>query len=460
MKHYLVAILAVLMAPTVFGAQAEDPFGAQEGINPTPCGSVQEGSLTVAEVVDIALCSNPQTREVWANSRYQAAQVGIARSAYLPTISAALATSRDRYSGISTTREQSAGLALSWLLFDLGGRDSTLESARQLLTAVSASRDSTVQLVSQSAVQAYYQVRAAEAALAAARLSETAYQESYKAAEARYRVGSATPVDKLQAQTANSQSRLIRIQAEGALRTAQGNLATIMGRDAHRPVMLASQLETAPETGFEQDVETLIASARERRPDLVAAEARVRAAEADVLAARSAGMPTVGLGVTTGKSRTDSLPWDSSSSIGVTVSIPIFSGYSSSYKIKAAEAQVDARLASRERLRLQVAQDVWNAYQSLVTANQSLRSTADLLVSAELSERVTRGRYESGVGSILDLLNAQSALATARQQRVQAMFDWNVSRTTLAFAMGNLDMDMLNRLTGIKNGSNKSVTQP
>jgi outer membrane protein TolC len=96
-----------------------------------------------------------------------------------------------------------------------------------------------------------------------------------------------------------------------------------------------------------------------------------------------------------------------------------------------------------ERVRLQVALDVWNAYQNLITATQSLRTTADLLNSAEQSERVALGRYQAGVGSILDVLNAQSALASARQQRIQSTFDWNVSRATLAQAMGNLDGNLL-----------------
>ncbi len=97
-------------------------------------------------------------------------------------------------------------------------------------------------------------------------------------------------------------------------------------------------------------------------------------------------------------------------------------------------------------MRLQVSLDVWTAYQNLVTANQSLRSTADLIASAERSEQVTLGRYKNGVGSILDLLTAQSALATARQQRVAALYEWNVSRTALAFAVGNLDMELIDRL--------------
>lgn len=459
MKRYAIVLLAVLSVPTLVAATPGDPFGVQEGIDPTPCHPTQEASLTIADAVDLALCANPQTREAWANARYQAAQVGIARGAFLPAFSADLAAGRNRYSGAPSTREQSAGVALSWLVFDFGGRDATLESARQLLAATSASRDGTIQAVFQSAVQAYYQVRAAEAALTAAQLSETTYQESYKAAEARHRVGSATLADRLQAQTAYSQASLARIQAEGYLRVSLGNLATILGRDAHHPITLATAPTNMPDAGFEQNVEALVAMARERRPDLAAAEARILAAEADAAAARATGMPSVSLGIAAGKSRTDGLPWESNSFVGLTVSIPIFSGYTTNYKIKAAEAQVDARLASRERLRLQVALDVWSAYQNLATANQSLRSTADLLASAEQSERVTRGRYEAGVGSILDLLTTQSSLAAARQQRVQALFNWNVSRTTLAFAIGNLDMEMLNRLTGAMTNTTNAVTQ-
>ena len=91
-----------------------------------------------------------------------------------------------------------------------------------------------------------------------------------------------------------------------------------------------------------------------------------------------------------------------------------------------------------DALHLQVALDVWNAYQNLATATQTIRTTADLLASAEQSERVALGRYKAGVGNILDVLNSQSALAAARMQRIQAMLDWRVSRATLAKAVGSI----------------------
>ena len=134
--------------------------------------------------------------------------------------------------------------------------------------------------------------------------------------------------------------------------------------------------------------------------------------------------------------------------VGCYLSVPLFSGYAPTYRIRVAEARVEAQNAQLKRLRLQVALDVWTAYQNLTTATQSLRTTADLLNSAEQSERVALGRYKAGVGSILDVLNAQSALASARQQRIQSAFNWNISRATLAQAMGNLDENLLQDLSG------------
>ena len=91
---------------------------------------------------------------------------------------------------------------------------------------------------------------------------------------------------------------------------------------------------------------------------------------------------------------------------------------------------------------------MWTRYQTLLRANQTIRTTIDLLASAEQSERVALGRYKAGVGNILDVLNAQSALAAARTQRIQATLDWHVSRAALAKAVGSLDGSLLNPATG------------
>ena len=482
-KRLAICTLFFLCSGMAIAGESSDPFGTEalvppkpvlslpkepasqsNGMASDPCAKTLPGeALNLADVVNLALCNNPQTREAWANARVQAAQVGVSRASYLPSASLTASGERSWVDTAPAVNQHSIGLSLSYLLYDFGARDANLENARQLLNAASATQDSTVQTVFLSAVQAFYQTQATLAALDAANESERAAKGSFAAAEARYIAGSATPADKLQAQTAYSQATLNRITADGNLKNAKGTLANILGWDANRNVPLAAterlhaslspqekwgdsgQAENEALKIFERDVAALIEEARQRRPDLSAAASQVKAAEANADAARAADKPTVSLAASANQ---NSVAGNSSrgSSVGITLNVPIFSGYAPTYRIRAAEAQVEAKNAQLERLRLQVALDVWTAYQNLTTATQSLRSTADLLNSAEQSERVALGRYKAGVGNMLDVLNAQSALASARQQRIQSTFNWNISRATLAQAMGSLDTNLLETL--------------
>lgn len=402
-------------------------------------------ALTLAEVVDLALCHNPQTREAWANARYQAAQVGVAQSAYLPSLNLSVSSSRN--SGSSTFQgggdqrynQTQATLSADYLLYDFGGRAANLENARQLVAALNATQDASLQAVFLAAVQAYYQWFAAQAQVAAANDSERAAGESLKAAIARQQVGTATPADRLQAQTALSQATLTRIRAENDARNAQGNLAFALGLPADQAISLVPPPQIKPDARFERDVAALIDAAKRRRPDLAAAQAQVLAAKAGVASARAAGMPSISLFASHDNSHSSLFDPAQSNTLGVSVSVPLFSGFGSHYRVSAAKAQVLARRAQRDALALQVGLDVWRAYQALQTENQALRAAADLLASASESEQMARGRYRAGVGTIVDLLNAQSALASARGQQVQELYNWRLARVSLAQAMGQLD---------------------
>ncbi len=407
-----------------------------------PCPAANT-ALDLSAVVNLALCNNPQTQEMWANALAQSAQVGVTQAGYYPAISA-------NASGNRTTPGNSArslGLSLSYLLYDFGARAANLENARQLLVAANATQDNMVQTVFLAAVSAYYQMRATQAGYDASLISERAAQESAAAAQARYLAGSATPADKLAAKTAYSQAVLNRITAEGVMKIAQGNLANLLGLDANREVALvAAQSQPLSDGGMEQNIALLIEQARAQRPDLLAASANLKAAQAGTDAARAAGLPSLALTASTSQSNSAGLN-TRGSSLGLNLSVPLFSGYAPSYRIRAAEAQVDARQAQLERIRLQIALDVWTAYQNLATATQNRHTTADLLTSAEQSERVALGRYQAGAGIMLDLLLAQTTLAGARQQRIQADLNWNIARATLAQSMGGLSSALLHPLS-------------
>lgn len=451
--------LLLVGGDVAIAAEVADPFGTQALIPPKPSLHLNDAAgdpcatqavarpLNLLGVVNLALCSNPQTRAAWANARAQAAQLGLSKANYLPDLALSAAANLNKSGSNATVAQSNIGVTLSYLLYDFGARAANLDNARQLLTAASASQDSAVQSVFLSSVQAYYQTQATQAALDAATESEFVAGESLAAAEARYKVGNATPADKLQAQTAYSQATLNRIIATGSLKNAQGMLANMLGLDANQNVPLVTANTTAMPNNFENDIDVLIATARQQRPDLQAAAAQVKAAQANVDAARATGLPTISLSASANQLNNQNTN-SHGTAVGINLSVPLFSGYAPSYRVRAAEAQVEIKNSQLEQLRLQVALDVWTAYQNLATATQSLRTTADLLNSAEQSERVALGRYKAGVGSMLDNLAAQSALAGAHQQRVQSTFNWNISRATLAQALGGLDASLLQTLSG------------
>jgi TolC family type I secretion outer membrane protein len=446
-------LLTVAFAPAWAGGLA-DPFDTEAmaplkpslrlaaRVGEAPCATaLPTTALTAVDAVDLALCNHPQTREVWASARAQAALVGVAQGGWLPSLDASAGATRFQNENNPFTRT-SAALTLSWLLVDFGQRSANVENARQLLNAAAATQDATVQTLFLAALQTYYAAQATQAAVVSANEAERAAGESFRAADARYAVGGATPADRLQAQTALSQATLNRIRAEGEARNALGALANALGFGAQQAMVLADLPAAPTETAFQQQVDALINEAQARRPDLRAAEAQVKAAEAGVDLARAQGRPTISLAA--GPS------WQESAgvitrgnSIGLSLNVPLFAGFDTTYRVRSAAAQAEVRAAQRDRIKNQVALDVWRAYQSLTAATQSLKTTADLVASAEQSAKVALGRYKAGVGTVLDLLTAQSALASARMQRIQAQLDWNVYRATLAQAIGALDYTLL-----------------
>ncbi|MFN0161087.1 MAG: TolC family protein [Burkholderiales bacterium] len=452
-------LLAICTAALPVPASAVDPFGTDRlapanqgapwngGDDACPRLAATTGALTLAGVIERALCHHPQTRQSWTAARNQAAQVGRNRAAYLPevTIDGQAGASRTwpRNGGAVSQESTSASATVSYLLFDFGARDANFDTARQLLEAANWSHNATLQSVFLAAIQSYYQLFATGANVEAALQAEKASEESMKAAETRYRVGTGTPADRLQAKTAFSQARLTRTRAEGERRVAAGVLANAIGLDADAEVDLASPRIQAPDPATDARVRELVDYARMLRPDLAAAEAKVQAARAQVRVALAAGKPTVSLTGSAGLSDSNSASLASSGAVGISVSFPLFTGYRNTYDIRSAQIQVEAREADRDQLRNQVSLDVWRAYQSLATERTALVNAEDLLQSALESENVARGRYKAGAGTFIDLLNAQSAAASARFQSVQARYNWHLAKAALASALGTLDLAAL-----------------
>jgi outer membrane protein TolC len=126
-------------------------------------------------------------------------------------------------------------------------------------------------------------------------------------------------------------------------------------------------------------------------------------------------------------------------SLNFGVQIPVFTGFSNHYDVQAASEQYQAALARAAATKEQVIEQVFTSYYTLRTSTDRVRTSRSLLASATQSETVARERYREGGGSIVALLIAQSALASARAQEVDARWQWRAALAQLAHDVGVLD---------------------
>jgi outer membrane protein len=401
--------------------------------------------LTLAEVVDIGLRNNPATRLSWANARAAAAAYGSERGAYFPTVDGDVTATRLKTvasQGRSAVTQSvlSPSLNLSYLLFDFGGRSGNVGTARNDLIAANFTHNATLQTVVLQIQSAYFQYVANRALLQAQRITAREARTNLTAAEERNRVGVATIADVLQARTAVSQAELAAQTTEGGVQTSRGALALALGLPANLPYDVDSAAGQLPVAVLADSVDTLIARAVQARPDLAAAQAEFDASRAQISVARASRLPSLVLNGTGGRTYTSSLPQGGNNyTVSLGLRIPLFAGFSRIYDQRQAVALSDAAAARADALGQRVVFEVFSSYHALQTAARRVRTTNDLIASAEQSSEVALGRYRAGVGSVLDLLSAQTALADARAQQVLARLEWNTSLAQLAHDTGILD---------------------
>jgi outer membrane protein len=396
------------------------------------------------DLVDLALRNSPQTRIAWAQARSAAADLGSRKGAYYPTIVGDLTSTKTKGSAVGglftfETTTYNPFLALNWVLFDFGGRKATVEAARQALIAADFSHNAAIQDVVLEVEQAYYQYLNARVLAEAERAAVKEAEASLDAAEHRRAAGLSTIADVLQAKTGLSQARLSLQTVEGQIETIHGSLATAMGLPANTRFDVPIPSSELPAEQASVEVERAIQEAEARRPDLAAARAEVLKAEADLRFKAAQDRPSITASANGGRIFYNPFVIHQDTySASLLVTIPIFNGLTYQYNVFRAKADRDEAQARLETLRQQVVLQVWSSYYNHRTATQRVETSRDLLSSARQAHEVVSARYQAGVGSILDLLTAQSQLESARAQEAQARTDWLMTLAQLAHDTGTL----------------------
>ena len=424
---------------------------AQQGIAPPPPSSPMR--LTRKDAEQLAIKNNPRISvgRLLALAQHQVYRE--TRSAQLPTVNGNITAvdanegSRIGAGALNAPRlleRAGAGVTLTQLLTDFG-RTSNLVSASNLRDkAQNANAQATTEDIVLATDQAFYAVLENQALLKVAQQTVDTRQSVEHQIDELAKNNLKSTLDLTFAQVNLSQAKLLQLDAQNNLDSSMAALAAILGFD-HQVTFELSDEETQPPAP-PSDVDGLIRMAFQQRPDLRAFNYEQEAAEKFRRAQRDLLFPTINALGTAGviPVRPDCFgvcypnyfvsSWYGA--IGVNMSIPIFNGFLFNAEASDAKYRAQAAAENTRDLRDRIARDVRTAWLAAGTAFQRVGVTAELAKEANLSLRLAQSRYQLGLGSIVELSQAQLQQTDAAISYVNAQYQYQLTLSTLNFETG------------------------
>jgi outer membrane protein len=399
---------------------------------------------TLTDAMRLAYETNPTLILNRAALRATDESVALARSGRRPQLALqANANSANRgfaFSG-TATENYSATLNASLTLFDGGRSRDAVEAAKTSVLAVRAGLKNIEQSVMLSAAQAFLTVRRDQQIVGLARNNVDVLKQQLQAAEDRLAVGAATRTEVAQTRARLAASQAVLAANRGALAISSENYIAVVGT---APVNLAYPPRLP-------DMPTSLASAEEialrTNPLMEAAHLKEKVAAIDLRRARNARLPTLSANASVAYRETYisgiNLSASRSSSAGLTLNQPIYTGGALSASIRQAGAQLERTMAETSNTRAQVRQQVAAAWYQLQIAKASIAATR---LQIEASQYAFEGITEEanlGARTILDTLNAKQEVLTAQNSLIKAMHDQRIASYSLLSAVGLLTPENL-----------------
>ncbi|MBO7243960.1 MAG: TolC family protein [Alphaproteobacteria bacterium] len=428
-------------------ALAFDPLSVFNTQSPQGCidKDITQNKIGLPELLEIGFCNNPMLNKGYMQVKTSQAELGSAKSEYLPSVNVDGSLSKTYSNGEEfssfETDPYSANIGLSWLIYDFGGRSARLEREKKYLDAAGFQYNALLKDTFLSINNAYFELLGAQEILKSAKTSEASFKKSFEESSKRYELGLVSLSDKLLAKTSYEESRLEVVQAENQVKTSQGKLAMLLNVSPETKFNLLKPKNDKDLTKLEMGdmpVSEMIETALTLRPEIQKSQKDVEAAVANVKVQKAAALPKISFSAKMGMNddwRKESL-YQYGSSVGINVSVPLFTGFSDTYKIKQAEYQKEQAFFSKEDVTQTVKNEVWTAYHNYKTAVSSYDISKKALESAKENERVAFASYQVGKGDILNLLTAGSQLSTARKEVIVAYYSVLTSKATLYRAIG------------------------
>lgn len=418
----------------------------------TVCDALRDADLqrlSLAMVLDHALCRSPAVRQAMLAITQQRAGVDLANLAYRPQFNLGAQLNANRVVQTANTSALSGqniagSLGLSWVLFDFGLRDANVAQAQAQLSAVVAGLSSSQLSNTGDTIRLYIEALSAWLRRDSLRESEAVSRQSEKVATAKYEAHVGALAEKLQAQTALAQATLERVRADGAWEAARVALVIHMGYPVTQRIAMPALEAAMPFMDADAPLDNMLAYLRESHPRIkvLQFEAEASRKRYDAIVAESKGSIGVNSNVqisrALGGSGSSSNALDRNVSASVVANIPLFSGEVKNQQLMQNTAQTESKLAQIDSTQRELETELLKQALTVQTEIETRLAARALLKSAQQSYDVALGRYRAGVGTLVDVLGAQSAASAARLALDQSYVAQATARLRMTSASGRM----------------------
>jgi outer membrane protein len=411
----------------------------------------------LAQVFQLALQNDPTLQQVDAQRRAAQKGIDISKSAFWPQVSFAAGYSRSEserpqfdptsqqfVTVDSESRGWNAGVNLSQTVFDMNVWDRAALSEKQAYQA-EVNYLSVRQELMIRVVNSYFTVLERLDDLEFATAEKKAIERQLEQTKQRFSVGLTAITDVHEAQAQYDTSVASEIQAKNAVEIAQESLREITGR-YHQDLAELNTDSFSPESPMPQDAQQWVKIAEDKNLQLLVQRVAVEISEQQIDLARNGHLPTVSLSAdystndnttTAGGMETD-MPRMDSNSIGLSLNVPLFSGFRTSSEVDQARENFVASSQELEGVRRNVERQVRSAYYDVVASMATIRAFEQAVVSAESALKATQTGFEVGTRTIVDVLNSTRNLYNARRNLSSARYGYIRQSLTLKQASGQI----------------------
>jgi outer membrane protein len=440
--------------PRYSAALAERPHAAATGVVSIDSSKQYE----LAELIDIAERTNPETRVAWERARQAAIGVGLAEGTYYPVLATA-ATGAVAHvplpipttvvpGGIFTadTHFVIPVLSLEWLLLDFGRRRALVDAAQAQAVEANVSFNAKHQQIVFDVTRKFYSLTAVLGEVAAARAALDSARSLEEAAAMRKQHELATLPEVLQAQEETARATFELQDALAAEHDARMALLESIGIRPSAPIEVADVSQQPLPPTLEESVDQAIDRALMQRPDLIARLAAVRAKEAEVRKARADYWPRLAirsaLAGNIGELKVENSPYQGVADLqydaGFRLEWTLFEGFERRNKVSLAESQRKEAEDELEHEKDKAVREVWKAYNDTKVAMAKQQAAAALLAASEKAWDATLESYKHGLATFPDVRESQRDLARARKLGQAARAEVWTRAAAFAFSTGDL----------------------